>query len=226
MKLTSRVDRIGESATLRVSRRAAEMRAQGVDVVDFGAGEPDFPSPPVAVEAARKALADGFTKYTPSSGIPSLRRALAERYNRTHGAPWSPAQTLITVGGKGALFEVALALFEPGDEVVLHTPTWVSFPEQIRFAGAEVVEVPTDDADGFTPRAAPLLAALGPRTRAVILTSPCTPTGGVMPALDLRALVEGCARSGVVVISDETYERFVYDGDTAASAAALAAEFP
>ena len=226
MKLTSRVDRIGESATLRVSRRAAEMRAQGVDVVDFGAGEPDFPSPPVAVEAARKALADGFTKYTPSSGIPSLRRALAERYNRTHGAPWSPAQTLITVGGKGALFEVALALFEPGDEVVLHTPTWVSFPEQIRFAGAEVVEVPTDDADGFTPRAEPLLAAIGPRTRAVILNSPCNPTGGVMPAQDLRALVEGCARRGVVVISDETYERFVYDGDTAASAAALAAEFP
>lgn len=226
MQLSGRVARISESATLRVSRRASELRAAGVDVVDFGAGEPDCDSPVVAVEAARRALAEGFTRYTPTAGIPALRRALAERYTRDFGAPWSSADTLVTVGGKGALFEVALALFEEGQEVVLHTPAWVSFAEQIRFAGAEVVEVATDGADGFTIHAERLIAALGPRTRAVILNSPCNPTGGTISAADLRRLVEECARRGVLVISDETYERFVYGGAPPVSAAALAAEFP
>lgn len=226
MQLSGRVAKISESATLRVSRRASELRAAGVDVVDFGAGEPDFDSPVVAVEAARRALAEGFTRYTPTAGIPALRRALAERFAREFGAPWSIAETLVTVGGKGALFEVALALFEEGQEVVLHTPAWVSFAEQIRFSGAEVVEVATDGADGFTIHAERLLAAIGPRTRAVILNSPCNPTGGTISAADLRQLVEECARRGVLVISDETYERFVYGGAPPVSAAALAAEFP
>ncbi len=226
MRLSSRVGRIAESATLKVSRRASEMKAQGIDVVDFGAGEPDFASPAVAVEAARRALAEGFTKYTPSSGIPTLRRAVAERYARHYGAPWPAAQTLISVGGKGALFESILALVEEGDEVVLHTPAWVSFPEQIRFAGGRVVEVPTDGADGFAIHAGPILAALGERTRAVILNSPCNPTGGVIGPEDLRAVVAACAERGIVLLSDETYERFLYDGAAFASAAALAAEFP
>jgi aspartate aminotransferase len=226
MQLSRRVGRIGESATLRVSRRASELRAAGVDVVDFGAGEPDFDSPAVAVEAARRALADGFTRYTPTAGIPALRRALAERYARDFGAPWSSAETLVAVGGKGALFEVALALFEEGQEVVLHTPAWVSFAEQIRFAGADVFEVPTDGADGFAIHAERLLAAIGPRTRAVILNSPCNPTGGTISAPDLRQLVAECDRRGVLVVSDETYERFVYGGAAPVSAASLAAEFP
>jgi aspartate aminotransferase len=226
MRLSSRVLRITESATLRASRRAQELKAQGVDVVDFGAGEPDFASPPVAVEAARRALAEGFTKYTANAGIPELRRALADRYRREFGSPWTVAETLIAVGGKGALFESALALFEDGDEVVLHTPAWVSFAEQVRFAGAKAVEVPTDGADGFTIRAEPLLAALTERTRGVILNSPCNPTGGTISAADRRRLVEGCARRGVVVLADETYERFVYDRAPAESAASLAAEFP
>ena len=226
VKLSARARRIGESATLRVARRASELRAQGVDVVDFGAGEPDFASPSVAVEAARRALAEGFTKYTPNAGIPALRRAVADRYRREHGAPWGAEETMISVGGKGALFELALALLDDGDEVVLHTPAWVSFAEQARFAGAAVVEVPTDGADGFAIRAAPLLAAIGPRTRAVILNSPCNPTGGTISAGELRELVSGCARRGVLLVSDETYERFVYDGAAHASAAALAAEFP
>jgi len=226
MRLSSRVGRIGESATLRVSRRAAELKAEGHDVVDFGAGEPDFASPAVAVEAARRALAEGFTKYTPSSGIPALRKAVAERYARQYGAPWGPDRTLIAVGGKGALFESILALVDDGDEVVLHTPAWVSFPEQIRFAGGTVVEVPTTGDDGFQIHAETILAALGPRTRAVILNSPCNPTGGVIAAEDLRAIVAACAEREIVVLSDETYERFLYDGETATSAAPLAAEFP
>jgi aspartate aminotransferase len=226
VRLSRRVQRIGESATLRAARRAAELRARGVEVVDLSAGEPDFPSPPVAVEAARRALADGFTKYTPNPGIPGLRKAISERYRGEFGAPWSVAETLVTVGGKGALFESALALYEEGDEVVLHTPAWVTFAEQIRFCGAQVVEVPTRGDDGFAIHADALLGALTGRTRAVVLNSPCNPTGGTIGATDLRKLVEGCARRGVLLLADETYERFVYDGAPTLSVASLAAEFP
>jgi len=226
MQLSRRMSRIGESATLKVTRRALELRRNGVDVVDFGAGEPDFPSPAVAVEAARRALTDGFTKYTANAGIPELRQALAERYRRDFGAPWQAADVLVTVGGKGALFETALALFDDRCDVVLHSPTWVSFVEQIRFAGATPIEVPTSGEDGFAIRAEPLLAALTPRTRAVLLNSPCNPTGGVMDPAERRKLIAGCAERGVVVISDETYERFAYDGFAPGSAASLATEFP
>jgi len=226
MRLSERVGRIGESATLRVTRRALELRQQGVDVVDFGAGEPDFASPRVAIEAAVRALEEGFTRYTASSGIPELRRSLAARYRDQFGAPWGAAETLIAVGGKGALFEVALALFEPGQEVVLPTPAWVSFAEQVRLAGADLVEVPTRGEEGFAIRAEPILAALTDRTRAVILNSPSNPTGGVVAPEERRAIIEACAERDIVVLSDETYERFVYDGFEPGSAAELAAEFP
>jgi aspartate aminotransferase len=226
MRLSERVARIQESATLRVSRRALELKAAGVDVVDFGAGEPDFASPAVAVAAAKGALDAGFTKYTATAGIPELRRALAARYARDFGAPWSAADVLVSVGAKGALFELALALLEPGMEVVVHTPAWVSFVEQIRFAGARAVEAPTDGEDGFAIRAEPILAALGPKTRAVLLNSPCNPTGGTVEPADRRRIVEACAERGIVVISDETYERFVYDGFAGGSAAELAAAYP
>jgi len=226
MQLSGRVDRIRESATLRVSRRALELRRQGVPVIDFGAGEPDFDSPAIAVEAARLALAQGFTRYTANNGIPELREALAERYRAAFGTPWTAADVLVTVGGKGALFESSLALFDDGTEVVLHTPAWVSFVEQIRFAGARPVEVPTSGADGFAIHAEPLVAALSERTRAVILNSPCNPTGGVISPAERRKVVEACAKRGIVVLSDETYERFAYDGFEPGSAASLAAEFP
>ena len=225
MHLSARAAAIGESATLRVARRALELKAKGVSLVDFGAGEPDFDSPGVAVEAARQALADGFTRYTASSGTPELRAAIAERARTLHGAPWSPRQTVVTVGGKAALFELALALFEEGQEVVLPSPSWVSFDEQIRFAGACPVPVPTRTEDGFRIHAGPVLEAVTERTRAILLNSPCNPTGGIIAADDLRQIVRCAAERGLLVISDETYERFVY-GQPHASAAALAAEFP
>jgi len=225
VQLSHRASSIGESATLRVTRRAAELRACGVSVVDLGAGEPDFSSPAVAVEAARAALANGFTRYTPGSGLPELRAALAESHRRRHGSPWRAADSIITVGGKAALFQLALALFEDGQEVVLPAPCWVSFPEQIRFAGARPVTVPTSGQDGFRIHAGPLLAAVTDRTRAILLNSPCNPTGGTVSAEDLREIVGFAARRGVLVIADETYERFVYEG-AHASAASLAAEFP
>ena len=225
VQLSARASRIGESATLRITRRVAELKARGVAVVDLGAGEPDFPSPEVAVEAARKALADGFTRYTPGSGLPELRTALAESCRERYGAPWKAAQSVVTVGGKAALFEIALALFEEGQEVIVPSPCWVSFPEQIRFAGAEPVLVPSKGEDGFRIHAGPILDAVTGRTRAILLNSPCNPTGGTVSASDLREIVAEADRRGILVISDETYERFVYDGGHA-SAASLAAGFP
>ena len=186
VKLSARASAIGESATLRVTRRATELRAKGVSIVDLGAGEPDFNSPPVAVEAARRALAEGFTRYTPGSGLPSLRTALADSYRQRYGAPWKAADSVITVGGKGALFELALAVYDFGQEVVLPSPYWVTFPEQVRFCGATPVLVPTCGEDGFRIHAGPLIAAVTERTRAVLVNSPCNPTGGVMGAEDLR----------------------------------------
>jgi len=216
---------MGESATLRVARRALELKAKGVSLVDFGAGEPDFASPAVAVQAACQALADGFTRYTAGSGTPELRQALAERARVRYGAPWTARQSVVTVGAKAALFQLALALFEDGQEVVLPAPSWVSFDEQIRFAGARPVPVQTCDEDGFRIHAGPILEAVTARTRAILLNSPCNPTGGVIPAADLREIVAFAAERGLLVISDETYERFVYE-QPHASAAALAAEFP
>jgi aspartate aminotransferase len=226
MKLAARAARIGESATLAVTRRAKELQAAGREILDLGAGEPDFCSPRVAVEAAQRALGDGFTRYTENAGIPELRREIAARFRERHGAPWDAGDVLLTVGGKAALFELALALFERGREVVIPSPCWVSFPEQVRFAGAEPVFVETSPQDGFRIHADPLLAAITPRTGAVILNSPCNPTGGVVSAEDLRRVTAACAERDVPLVYDETYERFIYDGVEHASAAALAAEFP
>ncbi|HVR98772.1 MAG TPA: pyridoxal phosphate-dependent aminotransferase [Thermoanaerobaculia bacterium] len=225
MKLSARASRIAESATLQVARRALELKARGVSIVDFGAGEPDFPSPRVAVDAACQALARGFTRYTAGSGMPELRAALAESFQQRYGAPWTAAQSVVTVGGKAALFEVALAVFEEGQEVVLPDPCWVTFPEQIQFAGARPVTVPTSREDGFRIHAGPILDAITDRTRAILINSPSNPTGGIISAEDLRAVVSTAAERGLLVVADETYERFVYGGEHA-SAASLAAEFP
>jgi len=226
MRLTDRVGGIAESATVGISGRAKALRAQGVDVIDLSAGEPDFASPPVAVDAAVEALRGGMTKYTENAGTPPLREALAASYQERYGAPWGASQVLVTIGAKMALFQLSQALFQPGDEVLLPSPYWVSFPEQIRFAGAEPVFVPTSHQDGFRIHAEPLIEAITPRTRGILINAPCNPTGGIIDAAALRRLVEACAERGIVLISDETYERFLYDGAAPVSAASLATEFP
>ncbi|MGH9380598.1 MAG: pyridoxal phosphate-dependent aminotransferase [Thermoanaerobaculia bacterium] len=226
LRLTNRALSLRESATLAVARRAAELRAAGERVIDFSVGEPDFPSPEGAVSAARQALADGFTRYTQVAGIPELRQALARRYAEEYDAPWTQQEVIVTAGAKAALFELALALFEPGVEVVVPTPCWVSFPAQVGFAGAEMVPVATDPADEFRLHAEPLLAAINVRTAAVILNAPCNPTGGVIEVEELERLAEGCAERGVLLIADETYDRFVYGGRPRVSAAVLARQLP
>jgi aspartate aminotransferase len=205
---------------------AEELRAAGHEIVDLSAGQPDFPSPEVAVAAARKALSEGFTRYTAAAGIPDLREALAARYQALHGAPWSLPNTLVTVGAKTALFELMLSLVDEGDNAVLPSPAWVSFAEQIRFAGGHAREVPMAPEDGFAIHAEPILEAIDERTRLVLINSPSNPTGGLISAEDLRRIVSFCADRGIVVLSDETYEYFVYGSQKHASAAALAAEYP
>ncbi len=226
MNLSRRSARLAESATVRVADKAAELRAAGREIVDLSAGQPDFPSPEIAVNGARRALDEGFTRYTAAAGIPDLRQALADCYGRRHGAPWRPANVLVTVGAKAALFELIMTLVDDGDSVVIPSPCWVSFPEQVRFAGGRPILVPVSAGDGFNLRAGPLIEAIDDTTRMVLINSPCNPTGGIVTAQELRRLVEHCAERDVVVLSDETYERFLYDGAEHASAGALAAEFP
>ncbi|MEE2775142.1 MAG: pyridoxal phosphate-dependent aminotransferase [Acidobacteriota bacterium] len=227
MKLSERAGRIGESATMRVTRRAEELQAQGVEIISFGAGEPDFESPGAALEGAHRALDEGYTRYTPAAGALDLREALLERYHREYAVPWTdPSQVVVTVGAKAALFELALALFSNGDEVIIPSPCWVSFPQQAVFAGAQPIDVPASWQDGFRVRAESVIEAFSPRTRAVILNSPSNPTGAIVAPSDLRAIVEAAADRGVVVVSDETYERFVYSDAGFASSAPLAREFP
>ncbi|MDH3254868.1 MAG: pyridoxal phosphate-dependent aminotransferase [Acidobacteriota bacterium] len=225
MKLANRVQRVGESATLAVSRQAKELRASGIDVIDFSAGEPDFDSPPSAVEAACKALREGKTRYTAATGLPELRHAVAADYNQRYGAPWSGDNVVITVGGKAALFELALATVGVGDEVVIPLPYWVTFPEQVRLAGGDPVFVETSVDDGFRLRADAVCSRLSERTRVVILNSPSNPTGRLIERGDLEQIVERCAERGILVIADETYDRFVFGDEPFASAAPLAHRF-
>jgi aspartate aminotransferase len=225
MQLSKRARALRESATMRVARRAKELKAEGHEIIDWGAGEPDFPSPSVAVEAARQALADGFTRYTVAAGIPDLRDALAAHYHRLHGAPWQRPNTLVTVGAKAALFEIFQILVDDGDEVVYPTPAWSSFPDQMRLAGGVPVPAAASMDDAFAIRADAVLGAFTDKTRVVLLNSPSNPTGGMVSAADLRRIVEAAAERDIAVMCDETYERFVYDGEHA-SCGSLAGEFP
>ncbi len=203
-----------------------ELRAEGIDIVSLGAGEPDFRSPQVAEDAAVSALRDGFTRYTPAAGIPELREALAEHHRQRDGAPWAADHVVVTVGAKAALFELALALFGRGQDVILPAPYWVSYPEQIRFCGAEPTLVETAASDAFRVRADQVIGAMSGSTRAVLLNSPCNPTGGIVEADDLRQIAAACAERDVLLICDETYDRFIYDGAEFASAGPLAADYP
>ena len=225
MRLSQRAGGISESATLAVSRRAAALRAAGVELADFSAGEPDFPTPSVVVDEGVRALRAGMTKYAPAPGLPELRKRLAEGYRQSHGAPWTTQQVIVGVGAKSPLFGLSLALLDPGDEMILPSPYWVSFPEQVRFAGGVPVPVATRADEAFRIRAEPIIAAMGPATRAVLINSPCNPTGGVVAAADLEALAAACAERQIVLISDETYSHLVFDGEYA-SAATLATRYP
>jgi aspartate aminotransferase len=220
-RLARRLDVISVSPTLQVMMEAKALRARGVDVIDFGPGEPDFDSPDNVKRAGKAAIDANQTHYTDTSGTVELRRAIAARYRDRHGSAWSEAEIFTGCGGKNVLFLLSMALFDPGDRVAIFSPFWVSFPEQVRLCGAEPVLIRAREEDGFVPRARDLEAIGGP-IKAVILNSPNNPSGAVIPREEVERFAAWSARAGAFVISDETYDAFHYGPGRFASFAEVA----
>src|SRR5437660_841134 len=188
------------------------MKAEGQDVVGFVAGEHDFDTPKHIKDAAIKALNEGFTKYTPASGIPELRQAIADKFKRENGLIFKPSQIIVSCGGKHSCYNVILATCQEGDEVIIPSPYWLSYPEMVKLAGATPVILSTTDQTEFKVTPAQLRAAITPRTRLFILNSPSNPTGSVYTPEQIRALGDICVAKGVLIMSDEIYEHLLYDG--------------
>ena len=209
--LADRTTRIGVSPTMKVAAEAMRLKAQGVDIVDLGAGEPDFPTPAHVSAAAHAAIDANFTKYTTNSGTDELKKAVCARYRADYGVEYAAPEAIITAGGKQALFNAVMCLFGPGDEVITHMPGWPTLVEQIKLADATPVIVRTHAEDGFQLRAEPVLAAVTPRTRGIIINSPCNPTGALISEADLAAIADEAARRGIWILLDLCYERLIYD---------------
>src|SRR5512136_2076985 len=210
-KISKRAASLSPSLTLAIDSKAKQMKAEGQDVVGFGAGEPDFDTPQHIKDAATKALAAGFTKYTPAAGIPELRAAIADKHKRENGLDYKPSQVIVSCGGKHSCFNVVIATCQAGDEVIIPAPYWLSYPEMVKMAGATPVFVETTDKTEFklTPQA--LLQAITPRTRLFVLNSPSNPTGSVYTPDEIKALGDVCVEKGVLIMSDEIYEHLLYD---------------
>jgi aspartate aminotransferase len=210
--ISRRAASLSPSLTLAIDAKAKQMKADGLDVVGFGAGEPDFDTPQHIKDAAAKALADGFTKYTPSSGIPELRQAIADKFKRENGLNYKPSQIIVSCGGKHSCYNVILATCQEGDEVIIPAPYWLSYPEMVKLAGATPVILSTSDKTEFKVTPDQLRAALTPRTRLFVLNSPSNPTGSVYTPEEIKALGDLCVERGVLIMSDEIYEHLLYDG--------------
>lgn len=222
--LARRVSHIKPAPTLALTAKVNQLKAQGVDIIGFGAGEPDFDTPDFIKEACIKALKDGKTKYAPSAGLPELRQALAEKLLKENSIEYKPSEIVVTAGAKMALFLVMLALLEEGDEVLLPSPYWVSYPEQILLCGAKVVEVPLREEEGFVLKAEMLKDYITPKTKMLILNSPSNPTGAVVPEDEQRKIAQLCLEKGIFLVSDECYEAFLYDGERFVSPASFSEE--
>ncbi len=214
------------SKTLEVAAKAKELRARGVDVIDFGPGEPDFITPEPIREAAKRAIDKGMTKYTNVPGTDALRDAIAAKYNDTYGLELARMNVVAGSGGKQELFNIAFALLEDGDEVIIPSPYWVSFPDQVALAGGNPVFSHSGLENGFRPTLESIEAVATERTRALILNSPSNPSGAVVEESELGRIVDFCSQRGILVIFDETYEFFVYDGKRHSSAMKWWAKYP
>ena len=211
MKLAERTTRVSGSPTLKVGLEAARLRRSGVDVVDLGAGEPDFPTPEHAKNAAHSAINENFTKYTPNSGIEDLRIAIADRYRFDYDVEYELPETIVSAGGKQALYNVALALFGDGDEVITHAPGWPTIVEQIKLADATPVIVRTFAEDKFMIQGEAIVAAITPRTRGIIVNSPGNPTGALISEKELAVIAEAAVEHNIWIVLDLCYERLIYD---------------
>ncbi|MFC0297879.1 pyridoxal phosphate-dependent aminotransferase [Geobacillus jurassicus] len=224
MKLAKRVASLTPSATLAITAKAKELKAAGYDVIGLGAGEPDFNTPQHIIEAAVKAMNEGHTKYTPSGGLPALKAEIIKKFVRDQGLSYEPAEIIVCVGAKHALYTLFQVLLDEGDEVIIPTPYWVSYPEQVKLAGGVPVYVEGLEENDFKITPEQLKAAITPRTKAVILNSPSNPTGMIYSAEELKALGEICLEHGVLIVSDEIYEKLIYGGAKHVSIAELSPE--
>ncbi len=221
--VSENVGRMQSSATMAAMQAAEALRAAGVNVCDFGAGEPDFDTPENIKQAAAAAMKAGRTKYTAAGGIRELQRSIIEFYGRTFGTEYQPAEVMATAGGKQAIFNAVVTLINPGDEVLIPKPYWVTFPEVVVFAGGTPVFIETEETD-FVLTPEQVEHAITPRTKLIILNSPSNPSGRVLPPSDFRRIMELTAERGIYVVSDECYLRFVYPPAQVFSAASLPAE--
>jgi aspartate aminotransferase len=211
-KISERAASLSASLTLAIDSKAKQMKADGIDVVGFGAGEPDFDTPQHIKDAAIKALNEGFTKYTPASGIPELRQAIADKFKRENGLSYKPSQIIVSCGGKHSCYNVILATCEEGDEVIIPAPYWLSYPEMVKLAGATPRIVETSDKTEFKVTPEALRQAITSKSRLFILNSPSNPTGTVYAPSEIKALGDICVEKGVLIMSDEIYEHLLYDG--------------
>jgi aspartate aminotransferase len=224
MEISARAAQLTPSLTLSIDSKAKAMKAEGIDVCGFGAGEPDLDTPDHIKAAAIAALEAGFTKYTPSGGLPELRQAIAEKLEADNQLKYRPSQIIVSSGAKHSCYNAILATCQAGDEVLIPSPYWVSYPDMVRLAGAEPVIVPTTERNGWKMRASDFENAMTPRTKMLILNSPGNPSGSVYTREELEGIVEVAAEEDIYILSDEIYEKLVYDDVKHVSVASLSQE--
>src|SRR5436309_6320119 len=224
MEISERAAQLTPSLTLSIDSKAKAMKAEGIDVCGFGAGEPDFDTPEHIKAAAIAALQAGFTKYTPSSGIPELRQAIAEKLQADNGLTYRAGQVIVSNGAKHSCYNAILATCQPGDEVVIPAPYWVSYPDMVRLVGAEPVIVPTMERNHWKMRPEDFQNAMTPRTKMLIMNTPCNPTGSVYTREELEAIVEVASGEDFYILSVEIYEKLVYDDTKHVSIGSLSKE--
>jgi aspartate aminotransferase len=221
MKISQRARNTAPSPTLGITAQAKQLKAQGIDVISFGAGEPDFDTPEPIKRAAIDALEAGDTKYTPSAGTEPLRKAICEKLRRDNGLSYEPNEVIVSAGAKHSLYNLMQALLDPGDEVIVPAPYWVSYPEQVKLAGGTPVIANAREEDGFRVTAAAIEASITPATRMLIINSPSNPTGATIPADELQRIAELAVERDLIVVSDEIYEKLTYDGQRHTSIASF-----
>ena len=224
MEISARAAQLTPSLTLSIDSKAKAMKAEGIDVCGFGAGEPDFDTPEHIKAAAIAALEAGFTKYTPSSGIPELRQAIAEKLQADNQLNYRASQIVVSNGAKHSCYNAILATCQPGDEVVIPSPYWVSYPDMVKLAGAEPVIVPTTERNSWKLRAEDFENAMTPRTKMLILNTPGNPSGSVYTREELQAIVDVATEEDIYILSDEIYEKLVYEGAEHVSIASISKE--
>ena len=214
IEVSNRISRIAPSMTLAISAKANELKASGVKVINFGVGEPDFNTPEHICKAAKDALDKGYTKYVAAAGLPALKKAVAKKLKTENGLDYDPSQIIISNGAKHSIFNAVFATINPGDEVLIPKPYWLTYPEVVKSCGGVPEYIYATPRHGYKITAAQVEAAIRPQTKMLIFNSPCNPTGAVYSEEEIRAIAEVCVRHNIVVLADEIYEKLIYGGET------------